>query len=235
MVYDIMSDAQRKNVRGKPRVRLQLRGAEPRPLPGQRVRAVARRRRRLPDHSVEGALARGAQRAEGVRRDGEPAARAHPVHRPDGLGQVDHARGDGRPRELEHVRAHPDDRGPDRVHARVEEVPDQPARAGAAHAVVPERAAQRAARGPGLHPGRRNARPRDHPPRADRGRDGPPRVRDAAHELGRQDDRPDHRRVPRGGKGDGARDAVRVAGGRDLADAAEDQGRRRAASRRTRS
>ena len=37
---------------------------------------------------------------------------------------------------------------------------------------------------------------------------------DAAHELGRQDDRPDHRRVPRRGKGHGPRDAVRVAGRR---------------------
>ena len=158
-------------------MRLQLRGAEPRPLPRQRVRPDARRRRRVPDDSVEGALARGAQRAEGLRRADQPAARADPVHRPDRLGQVDDARGDGQPRQRERVRPHPDDRGPDRVHARVEEVPDQPARAGAAHAVVPQRAAQRAARGPGLHPGRRNARPRDDPPRADRRRDGPPRVR----------------------------------------------------------
>ena len=47
----------------------------------------------------------------------------------------------------------------------------------------------------------------------------------AAHELGRQDDRPDHRRVPGRRKGHGARDAVRVADRSRLADAAEDQGR----------
>jgi hypothetical protein len=68
---------------------------------------------------------------------------------------------------------------------------------GPAHAVVPERAPQRAARRPGLHPDRRDARPRDDPARAHRGGDGAPRVRHAAHELGRQDDRPDHRRVSR--------------------------------------
>ena len=56
---------------------------------------------------------------------------------------------------------------------------------------------------------------------------GPPRVRHAAHELGRQDHRPDRRRVPGGREGDGAHDAVRVAARRDLADAAEDQGRQR--------
>ena len=36
----------------------------------------------------------------------------------------------------------------------------------------------------------------------------------AAHELGGEDDRPHHRRVPGGGKGHGARDAVGVAGRR---------------------
>ena len=51
----------------------------------------------------------------------------------------------------------------------------------------------------------------------------------------RQDHRPDHRRVPGGREGNGPRDAVRVAGGGDLADAAEDQGRPGPASPRTRS
>ena len=190
MVYDIMIDAQRKTVRGKPRVRLLVRGAQPRALPRQRVRPAARRRRRVPDDSAQGALARGPQRAEGVRRAHRPAARPHPVHRPDRLRQVDHARGDGQPRQRERLRAHPHDRGPDRVPARIEEVPHQPARARPAHAVVPQRAAQRAARGPRLHAGRRNARPRDDPPRAHRRGDRPPGVRDAAHELGGEDHRP---------------------------------------------
>ena len=50
--------------------------------------------------------------------------------------------------------------------------------------------------------------------------DRPPGVRHAAHLVGRQDHRPHRRRVPGGGKGDGARDAVGVAPRGDLADAA---------------
>ena len=98
-----------------------------------------------------------------------------------------------------------------------------------------ERAARGAARGPGRDPGRRDARPGDHPPRADRRGDRPPGVRHAAHQLGREDHRPHHRRVPGGGKGHGARDAVRVAARGDLADAAARPRTARAASRRTRS
>ena len=59
-------------------------------------------------------------------------------------------------------------------------------------------------------------------------RDRPPGVRHAAHQLRGQDHRPDHRRVPGGGKGNGARDAVGVAARGHLADAAQDQGRQRA-------
>ena len=69
------------------------------------------------------------------------------VHRPDRLGQVDHARGDGQPHQRERVRPHPDGRGPDRVRPRIEEVPDQPARGRPAHAVAsPTRCARRCAR-----------------------------------------------------------------------------------------
>ena len=53
-----------------------------------------------------------------------------------------------------------------------------------------------AARGPGRDPGRRDARPGDDPPGDDRGGNRPPGVRHAAHQLRRQDHRPDHRRVP---------------------------------------
>ena len=101
MVYDIMSDAQRKTY--EENLECDFSFAVPN-LARFRVNAFVQsrgRRRGLPDHSLEGALARGAQRAEGVRGDGEPAARAHPVHRADRLGQVDHARGDGRPGELD--------------------------------------------------------------------------------------------------------------------------------------
>ena len=46
-----------------------------------------------------------------------------------------------------------------------------------------QRAALGAARGPGRDPGGRNARPGDDPPGADRGRNRPPGVRHAAHQL----------------------------------------------------
>ena len=78
-----------------------------------------------------------------------------------------------------------DGRGSDRVRAREQEVPDQPARGRAAHAELLQRAALGAARGPRRDPGRRNARPGDHPPGADRRRDRPPRVRHAAHRRAR--------------------------------------------------
>ncbi len=201
-----------QDLRRDARMRLLVRHPQPRALPRQRVQPGARRRGRVPDHSVQGAVARRAERAQGVRRPDDAAARADPGHRPDRLRQVDHARGDDQPRQRERVRAHPHDRGPDRIPARIEEVPDQPARGRAAHAVVRQCAARRAARGPGLHPGRRDARPGDDTARADCRRDRPPGLRHAAHQLGGQDDRPHHRRVPGGGKGHGPRDAVRIAG-----------------------
>ena len=66
----------------------------------------------------------------------------------------------------------------------------------------------RAARGPRRHPGGRDARPGNHPPGADRGRDRPPGVRHAAHQHRGQDGGPRRRRLPRGREGNGARDAV---------------------------
>ena len=67
-----------QDVRGEPRVRLQLRGAQPRALPRQRLRPAARRRGGVPDDSLQGALARGAERAEDLRRADQPAARPDP-------------------------------------------------------------------------------------------------------------------------------------------------------------
>ena len=92
----------------------------------------------------------------------------------------------------------------------------------------------RPAPGPRRDPGRRDARPRDDLDRPDRGRDRPPRVRDAAHAGHRADDRPHHRRVPRPPAGPGARAALgRAAGHHDPA-AAADRRRLRAASSRPR-
>ena len=57
------------------------------------------------------------------------AAWLRPRHRPDRLGQVDVARGDDRRDQQDPRRAHHHDRGPDRVPARAQALPRQPARA----------------------------------------------------------------------------------------------------------
>ena len=90
----------------------------------------------------------------------------------------------------------------------------------------------RPAPGPGRHPRRRDARPRDDLDRADRGRDRPPRLRHAAHAERAADDRPHHRRLPGPPAGPGAHAAVgRAAGRHDPAAAAD---RRRLGARRRR-
>ena len=104
-------------------------------------------------------------------------ARPRARHRADRLGQVDDARRDDR-RDQPHARgAHPDDRGPDRVPPPPPTLPRQPARGRHRRARLRRGAARRAPPGPRRDPGRRDARPRDDLDRADRGRDGPPRLR----------------------------------------------------------
>jgi twitching motility protein PilT len=83
----------------------------------------------------------------------------------------------------------------------------QPARDRRGHARLPRRAALGAAAGARRHPGRRDARLRDDRRGGDRGRDRPPGVRHAAHELRARGHRPDHRRLPRGPAGAGAHPA----------------------------
>ncbi|CAA9400098.1 MAG: Twitching motility protein PilT, partial [uncultured Ramlibacter sp.] len=214
-------------VRRVPRVRLLVRDRRTGPLSRQRLQPEPRRGRRVPDHPVQDPDARAAERAQDLRRPGPEAARPGAGDRPHRLGQVHHAGGDGQLPQRNRVRPHPDGGRPDRVRARVQEVPDQPARSGADDAVVRRRAEVRAARRPRRDPGGRNARPGNDPPGDDRGRDRPPGVRHAAHLQRGQDHRPDHRRLPGGRKRDGARHAVRIAAGGDLADAVQDQGRRR--------
>ncbi len=216
-------------------MRLQLRDPGPGALSRQRLQPEPRRRRRVPDDPEQDPHARAAGGAQGVRRALAQAARPRAGDRPHRLRQEHHAGGDGEPPQRERVRPRAHGRRPDRVRAREQEVPDQPARGRPAHAVVRQRAALGAARRPGRHPRRRNARSGDHPPCAHRGRDRPPRVRHAAHVQRRQDRRPHRRRLPRGREGHGARDAVGVARRGDLADAVQAEGRVRAAWPRTRS
>ena len=74
------------------------------------------------------------------------------------LGQVDDARRDGRPHQLDPREAHRHDRGPDRVPAPRQAVDHQPARGRHGHRLLPPRAAPRPAPGPGRDPDRRDAR-----------------------------------------------------------------------------
>ena len=75
MVYDIMNDGQRKFYEENLECDFSLRGAEPRALPRQRLRAAARRRRGVPDHSVQDPVARGPECAEDLRAT-SPTSRA---------------------------------------------------------------------------------------------------------------------------------------------------------------
>ena len=157
--------------------------------------------------------ARAARAAGAALRARRHGARPRPRHRPDRVGQVDDARGAARPHQPDPARAHPHDRGPDRVPAQAQELHRQPARDRAGRDVVRRVAALRAPPGPRRDPRRRDARPRDDRDRAHRRRDRPPRLRDAAHPERAADDRPHHRRLPRRAAGPGAGPARRHAAG----------------------
>src|SRR5690606_9704016 len=92
------------------------------------------------------------------------------------------------------------------------------ARGRGGHTELLGRAQIRAAPGSGHHPGRRDAGPRDHLGGPDHRRDRPPRVRDAAHQLGRGVHQPHHRRLPFPPAGAGAGAAGVRAGRRRDAD-----------------
>ena len=138
----------------------------------------------------------GARPAAGRRQAGGAAARPDPGDRPDGLGQVHHARGDHRQDQQGAEGSHHHGGRPDRVHPPPPELHRQPARGRHRHQELRRRAQVRAARGPGRHPGRRNARPGDHRGGAHHRRDRSPCARDAAHQLGGGVDQPHHRRLP---------------------------------------
>ncbi len=125
-----------------------------------------------------------------------PAARPGPGHRPDRLGQDDDARQPARRGQPHPQRPHHDHRGPHRVPPRARPLRRQPARGRLGHRGLRDRPAARAAPGPGRHPRRRAARPGDHLGGGHRGRNRPPRPRDAAHAVGGADDRPAHRHLP---------------------------------------
>ena len=107
---------------------------EPVALPRQHLHAARRGRRRVPRHSVQHPQLRRARSAAGDRRAVQQAARPGAGHRPDRLGQVDHAGGDDRQDQHRAARAHHHDRRSDRVPARAQELPGQSARGRHRHA-----------------------------------------------------------------------------------------------------
>ena len=206
---------------------LRLLDSRPRAVSRQRLLPARGDRRGLPPDPVRADLDRRARPALRGARVHAPPARLRARDRPDRLGQVHLAGGDDRRDQPDPRRAHHDDRGPDRVSARAQEVPGQSARARLRCAQLRRGAEGRPARGSRRDPRGGDARPGDDLHRPDRRRDRPPRVRHAAHPRHGPDDRPHHRRVPRTPAGPGTRAAVGgVAGHHDPA-AAADRRRRR--------
>ena len=145
--------------------------------------------------------------ARGDPQAGRGAARDHPAHRHDRLGQVDDAGGDDRPHQLDPLapRRHP--RGPDRVPAPRQALDHQPARGRSRHGELREGDAPGAAAGPRRDPDRRDARRGDGAHGACGRRDRAPGAVDAPHPRRHRDDQPDRRLLPAAPPAAGARDA----------------------------
>ena len=194
-------------VRQRGRGRLLLRDPRAVALPGQRLSPAGLRLDRLPRDPLPGADDRRPRAARGDPQAGRAAARDHPAHRDDRLGQVDDPGGDDRPHQLDPLppRRHP--RGPDRVPAPRQALDHQPARGRSRHRELREGDAPGAAAGPRRDPDRRDARRGDRPHGARRRRDRAPRAVHAAHPRRHRDDQPDRRLLPAAPSAAGAGDA----------------------------
>ena len=167
-----------------------LRHQRRRPLPRQRLPAARRRRH---GHAADSARRAALPETEPAGRSAGPGrfrARHGAGHRRHRVGQVDHARGDGRLHQLETCLPHRHHRGSDRVRVQGSPQRDQPARDRLRHDVVRQGAARGAAPGPGRDLRRRDARPRDHRDRDAGRRDRAPAGVDAAHARRRRDHQP---------------------------------------------
>ena len=187
----------------------------------------------LPRDSLPGPHRRGPRPAAGDQRPRRRAARDRPAHRDDRLGQVDDARGDGRPHQLDPVAQHHHPRGPDRVPAQGQAVDHQPARGRPGHRELRPRDAPHPAPGPRRDPDRRDARRGDGAHRAVGGGDRPPRALDPPHPRRDRDRQPDHRLLPAASPAAGARHA-RLDAARRRWPAARSQRRREEPGRRLR-
>ena len=190
--------------------RLLVLGSGPRALPRQRLLPAREHRRRVPHDPGADQDARGAEPARAPLRARRQAARPRPRHRPDRLRQVDDARRAARPHQ-------PDARTSTSSRSRIRS--SSSTGTGTASST-----SARSARTRPRSPKALRAALRQDPDvilvgemrdletiahRADRGRDGPPGLRDAAHPERAADDRPHHRRLPGRAAGPGARSARR--------------------------
>ena len=134
---------------------------------------------------------------DGLQRPDHAAPRAVPGHRArPARARARSLASDGQLHQRDRRSPHHHDRRPDRVLSQPQEVDDQSARGRRRRPQLRRGDSPRAAAGPRRDPGRRNARPGNDRSGHHRGRNGPRRVRHAAHHQRRRHDQPHHRRVP---------------------------------------
>ena len=109
-------------LRDRARARLRVQHPGRVTLPRQRLPAAQLDGCGLPRHPHQDPDARGSRPAQGVHLPRRAPSRARAGDRSDGLGQVDHPRGHGRPHQRDAAAPHHDDGRPDRVHAPQQEV-----------------------------------------------------------------------------------------------------------------
>ena len=181
-----MTEKAARGFRGAARRRLRLRDPGPRALPREHLRGSQR--------ASAPSSGRSRSRSSPPSKLGLPKACLDLCwlskglvarHGPDRLRQVDHARGDDR---LHQQEPRPITSSRSRIRSssctRTSKCLVNQREVGAAHEELQERAPRRAARGSGHRPRRRDARPRDDRDRDRDRRDGPPRLRHAAHDDG---------------------------------------------------
>ena len=142
-------DRAAEDPRDAPADRLLALDSRARALPRQHLLSARRPRRRLPADPGQDQDARPARPPGAAQRARRQAARARARHRADRLGQVDDARVAAPPHQPHPARAHPHDRGPDRVPAPARDAASSTsARSARTRRRSPRASARRSARTP---------------------------------------------------------------------------------------
>ena len=172
------------------------------------------------------------QAAAGAEGRGDDQARPGALRRRHRLGQVDLARRDDRLPQRELARPHHHHRGPGRVRAPAQELPDHAARGRRRHRVVGGGAEEHPAPGARRDPDRRDPRPRGDGARGGLRRDRPPGPGHAARQQLQPGDGPHHQLLPGGAPPAAADGPVAQPEGGDLAAPDPADAKARAAPRR---